>query len=351
MTEVLDDLLQNELKPLVRKIDADAFYPRDFLLKLGTKGFLSSNGLSEQEVLAREVNLVEQIAKVCMTTAFNLWCHLAALTYIRKSDNSYLKQELLPLLENGKLLGGTGLSNPMKYYAGLEPLHLSAERAEGGYIISGQLPSVSNLGESHWFGVIASVGKKQRIMAFVPCNTEGLKLKEKQEYLGLNGSATFACGFNDVFIPDHFVITDNADEYVEKIRPAFVFYQIPLGIGVTAASIVSIEKVCNKQGGCNQFLGIQNEELIEELAPLREQLYQLVHAEDLTRHWKELLQLRLNAVHLTSKAVHACMLHQGSAGYLHKSDPSRRLRESYFFVNLTPTVKHLAKMLQGGNQI
>lgn len=38
------------------------------------------------------------------------------------------------------------------------------------------------------------------------------------------------------------------------------------------------------------------------------------------------------------------MLHNGSAGYLKKSDPSRRLREIYFFANLTPTVKQLEKM-------
>jgi hypothetical protein len=30
---------------------------------------------------------------------------------------------------------------------------------------------------------------------------------------------------------------------------------------------------------------------------------------------------------------------------LQQSDPSRRLRESYFLANLTPTVKHLEKVL------
>ncbi|MFE4240605.1 hypothetical protein [Peribacillus butanolivorans] len=39
------------------------------------------------------------------------------------------------------------------------------------------------------------------------------------------------------------------------------------------------------------------------------------------------------------------MMHNGSAGYLKDSAPSRRLREAYFFANLTPTVKHLEKVL------
>ena len=69
--------------------------------------------------------------------------------------NVLLKQEVLSLLENGETLGATGLSNPMKYYAGLETLHLKAEETETGYVINGTLPAVSNLDEKHWFGVIA----------------------------------------------------------------------------------------------------------------------------------------------------------------------------------------------------
>ncbi|OOR09298.1 acyl-CoA dehydrogenase, partial [Bacillus mycoides] len=113
-------------------IDTEAYYPREFLIKVGKSGFFRSTEGSQQEYLAREVRLVEETAKVCMTTAFNIWCHLASLTYVRASENPFLKNEILPQLENGELLGGTGLSNPMKFYAGLETLHLKAKRADGG---------------------------------------------------------------------------------------------------------------------------------------------------------------------------------------------------------------------------
>lgn len=342
---VLADLLNNQLKPLVRKIDTKAYYPREFFENIGKYGFLLSAGLSKKEVLAREIQLVEKTAKICMTTAFTLWCHLAALTYLRTCENSYLKQEVLPLLESGKTLGGTGLSNPMKYYDGLESLHLQAERTQEGYIINGHLPSVSNLGPNHWFGIIASVNEKQRIMAFVPCHAQGLALKEKLDYLGLNGSATYACTFNDVFIPDQWIISEHADDFVQKIRPVFLIYQIPLGLGVTAASIQSMKKIQNKQNGCNRYLSIQPEELENELTSIREEIYRLVQSPDLTQHCEDLLRIRLNITYLTLKAVHGSMLHHGGAGYLQQSDPSRRLREAYFFANLTPTVKHLEKLL------
>ncbi|RSD25892.1 acyl-CoA dehydrogenase family protein [Mesobacillus subterraneus] len=340
--KILDELIQKQLKPVVRKVDSDAYYAEDFLKSIGKAGFLSSqNGVD----YSKEVRVVEEIAKVCMTTAFNLWCHLASLTYIRNSKNAYLKREILPQLENGTLLGGTGLSNPMKYYAGLETLHLNAVKNNDGYIVKGQLPSVSNLGTDHWFGIIAEVNSNQRIMAVVPCHAEGLTLKAKLEYLGVNGSATYSCTFDEVTIPDKWIISEDVDRFIESIRPAFVLYQIPLGMGVTESSVASIRQVCNKQGGCNNFLPIQPEELENELESIRTNVYELAAGLNLVEQWHELLQLRLKIAYLTSKAAHGSMLHQGGAGYLKFSAPSRRLRESYFLLNLTPTVKHLEKML------
>ena len=62
-------------------------------------------------------------------------------------------------------------------------------------------------------------------------------------------------------------------------------------------------------------------------------------------NWKEIARVRLNTAYLTLEAVQASMLHNGSAGYLKDCGPARRLREAYFYANLTPTVKHLEKVL------
>jgi hypothetical protein len=342
---VLDHLVKSQLKPFVKKIDAEAYYAVGYLQALGESGFLQSQHISVTDMLLNESRLVEETAKTCMTTAFNLWCHLAVLTYLRNCDNPYLRSEILPLLENGERLGGTGLSNPMKYYAGMEKLNLKAKRTEGGYLVSGQLGAVSNLGPDHWFGIIAEVKEEQRVMALVSCNVEGLLLKEKADYLGLNGSATYSCQFSDVFIPQDWVISEQADSFVKKVRSAFVVYQVPLGLGVTDESIRAIEKVRNRQSGCNSYLNIQADELERDFVALRQRFYELIQSPDFSNSWEKLLEIRLDVAYLTLKAVHGCMLHQGSAAYLQNSDASRRLREAYFLANLTPTVKHLEKLL------
>ncbi|WP_085505360.1 acyl-CoA dehydrogenase family protein [Thalassobacillus devorans] len=334
-------LIKEKLKPYVKKVDLDAFYAEDYLLSLGKAGLFQSPGHIKDEVVYNEMQLVEETAKTCMTTAFNLWCHLASLTYLRCSDKETLKRELLPQLENGGTLGATGLSNPMKNYAGLEPLHLQAERKEEGWILSGNLPSVSNLGKGHWFGAVANTNEGKHLMAFVPCEAEGLKFKEKADYLGVNGSATFACQFNDVFIPEKWIISTNAQQFIKKIRPYFVLYQVPLGLGIIEASIESIRKASRKQGGANCHLTVQADELAEKHAYLRNKLYTLVTGQE----WTDILKVRLAVAKLALKAVQADMLHNGGAAYLQKSNPARRLKESYFLANLTPTIRHLEKLL------
>ncbi|WP_338473169.1 acyl-CoA dehydrogenase family protein [Niallia sp. XMNu-256] len=344
-TAVLQTIIEKELKPYVRKIDTEAFYAESYLRKLGEEGFFSSENKSVTQYIVNEMELVGETAKVCMTTAFCVWCHLAALTYVRNTKNAGLKNKLLPSLEKGEILAGTGLSNPMKYYAGFEKLHLSAKPTDGGYIVSGVLPSVSNLGEDHWFGFVAGINETEQIMCIVPCNAEGLKLKERVDYLGLNGSATYACSFTDVFISNEWVVSEDAKGFIEEIRPAFLSYQIPLGLGVTQASVTSIEKVCQRQNGCNQYLTKQPEDLKEKEQLIQKKLDSIYSSDRL--NWKDIAAVKLETSYLTLDAAQASMLHNGSAGYIQDSPPSRRLREAYFFANLTPTIKHLEKILNG----
>ncbi|ADI00194.1 acyl-CoA dehydrogenase family protein [Salisediminibacterium selenitireducens] len=341
----VDDILETKLKPLVKPIDREAYYPREVIGELAEAGAFiqGTNRLHEQ--ITREIRLVEQVSAYCMTTGFNLWCHLAALTYVRHTRNRRLKERFLPLLESGAVIGGTGLSNPMKYYAGLESLHLKAEEQPGGYVIHGVLPSVSNLGDGHRFGVIAETFDNRRIMAFVSCDHPNLHMQEKADYLGLNGSATYACRFEGVVISDEEVLSDDADLFIKDIRPSFVAYQVPIGLGVAAASVRGMEKHVNRQSGCNAYLPVQPADIKERAAAMSDSLARLSKDGRVLSAWEELLEIRRATAELVLDAVQAGMLHAGGSGYKQTSHEARRLREAYFFVNLTPTVKQLGKML------
>lgn len=341
--EQLRNIINEKLKPYVKKIDEEAYYAEDYLFELGKQGYFDSSNKTVEETLLDELTLVKETAKVCLTTAFCLWCHLAGLVYIRNTENTGLQQKLLKQLENGTLLGATGLSNPMKYYAGLENLHLKAERVNDGYVVNGVLPAVSNLGKNHWFGIIAQLDDKE-IMFFVNTDDPTITLKEKVNFLGVNGSATYSCRFDNTFIGEEYVLSDDAGQFVEKIRPSFVIYQIPLGIGLMDASIEGIEKVKAKQNYGNEFLRIQADDIRQKRNEIEQNLTQYAKKHPLSV--KDICALRLKTVYETLSAVQTNMLHNGSGGYIVGSVPSRKLREAYFFANLTPTVRHLEKMLK-----
>lgn len=337
----LQELIDLQLKPVVRKVDEDAFYAEQYIYALGKNGFFSSTNKTKEQYLIDELTVVYETSKTCMTTAFCIWCHLAAQTYLRNSTNEFLKTTILPKLENGEQLGATGLSNPMKYFAGLEKLHLEAEAVEGGYIVNGVLPAVSNLGDNHWFGIIAAVENRE-VMLLASSVTPGLELKEKTQFVGVNGSATYSCRFTNVFIPSKQVIAEDAMAFCNIIRPTFILYQIPLGLGVSIAAAEGIQKVKAKQNGCNEYLQIQATDVLQSSTSLLDDLIASIERQDVSI--EKMVELRLNAVYRTLEAVQANMLHNGAAGYVDGSVPYRKLREAYFFANLTPTVRQLEKM-------
>ncbi|MDR7078442.1 hypothetical protein J2Y03_003494 [Neobacillus niacini] len=94
-----------------------------------------------------------------------------------------------------------------------------------------------------------------------------------------------------------------------------------------------------------QFLKKQPVDLRVDEHDIQQKLQSFYNGDSL--NFKDIARIRLETAYLTLEAVQESILHNGSAGYIQDSAPSRRLREAYFFANLTPTVKHLEKVLNG----
>jgi hypothetical protein len=347
-TEV-QDFIACHLKPIVSKIDQDGVYPGEFLKQLGEKGAYSVSSKTSGEINTQFLRLIDEVGKVCGTTAFAVWCHIAAIHYARNGNSTYIKENILPLLENGEILGGTGLSNPMKYYAEMEELRLTARQDREGYRVSGILPFVSNLGSGHWFGIIAQVSTEKRIMALVPCDSAGLKLTEVKEFIGLNGSGTYTCNFQDVWIPNEYILSEQADDWVPIIRPQFVLLQIGMALGLIRSSLDQINRLKQKQGGVNLYLNPKAKDLEQRWKIACDQAYRLAkNPERSDRYTRKILHARLEGARLSLEAANSAMLHSGAAGYVKQSDTFRRLREAYFIASVTPAIKQLEKVLTVG---
>jgi hypothetical protein len=296
--------------------------------------------------------VIETIAEECLCTGFMTWCQIACTWYLQNSENAYLKTHLLPQVASGTVLGGTGLSNPMKHFASIEKIALKAERCSGGYVFNGLLPWVSNIGAGHPFGIAAKlVGSDDYLMAIATDQFEGLSLRQNAHFIALEGSGTFSCVFNNVFIPDEWILAAPCENYVQRIRPGFILTQVGMGLGLITDCIRIIERYRSRLGHVNCFLDDQADALAEELAIARLKTYsladelsqpQVVITPDLLR---AVIQVRMTGSELALRAANAAMLHAGARAYLQGSRPARRLREAYFVAIVTPAMKQLQKML------
>lgn len=354
-------IAREDLAPLVVKIDLEGLYPEEVLRKIGAAGGFRQHLASQQPSgscdMPAAIEAMAIAGEECLSTAFMMWCQDACGWYIENSENQELHRRILPRIAAGEALGGTALSNPMKFYSGIEPLQLKAQEAPGGFRVRGQLPWVSNLGQEHFFGAVFQVDGKpgHEIMALVPCNAEGLRIVQGAHFVALEGTRTFSVRFDDVFIPTASVLADPIGPYLAKIRSGFILMQTGMALGLVQGSINIMRKADQTHEPINRFLPDRPEDFHEQLASLREEVRDLASTpwEQDKEFSRRVFAARLTAGQLSIAAASAALLHAGARGYLNSAPAQRRLRESYFVAIVTPAMKHLRKELAraAGNDV
>ena len=340
-------IVASDLVPLTDRIDRQGFYPESLLRRFGEAGLYNAH-VGDRSGLWDAISGMAEVGQTCLSTAFAVWCQDACGWYLANSDNSALRDSVLPEVASGRLLGGTGLSNPMKAYAGIEAVRLSGERVEGGYVVSGVLPWVSNLGPDHVFGAIFTVpGREHAVMALIRCDHPGVKIDQRTHFCALEGTRTVAVMLKQAFIPDADILADPAEPYLVRVTPGFILLQAGMALGLIRGAVDAMHDADVTHGHINAFLP-ERPELFEETLTGLEATVKELAATPYESHpdfMRTLLEARLAAAEWGLKAVNAAMLHAGTRGYLIDGTAQRRLREAYFIAIVTPSIKHLRKEL------
>ena len=349
-------VINQVLSPKVQDIDLKGEFPKEIMHTLGEAGAfshaVSSKHQGSEKGLRVAVQSIEEISKDCLSTGFIAWCQVACTWYLQNTDNTELQHTLLPQIATGNVLAGTGLSNPMKHFADIEKIALKATRVDGGYVVDGLLPWVSNLGPGHYFGIAAKLEDSDEYMMAIASDTlEGMTLRRNAHFIALEGTGTFSCVFRKVFIPDAWILAAPCEQYVACIRPGFILTQVGMGLGLTASCIEQMRRSNKRLGHVNQFLDEQVEDLEAALYTARLNTYSLadqlndctgIADKTLSRN---IIQARITAAELSLRSSQAAMLHAGARAYIHGNPVERKMREAYFVAIVTPALKHLKKML------
>jgi alkylation response protein AidB-like acyl-CoA dehydrogenase len=346
------ELADGPLAELASDIDRRGIYPKSILQRLGELGALRAHMARGEQPgdYGLAIRAMTEVSRVCGATGFMVWCHEVCGVYMEQSGNPALMGEVLERHNGGITLGATGMSNPMKTFAGIETFLLHARQVDGGYVVNGTLPWVSNLGPDHYLGAVADVeskddAAKNEIMFLIRCGAPGVELRDCPSFSAMEGTNTWAVRLTDYFVDADKLIADPVRPFIGRIRAAFILLQTGMGLGVAQGAIDSMWKVERTLGHVNEFLDDRPDELQAELDDLTARIMLLAKTPfgSDKEFLIDVLDARAHASELALRAAQSALLHQGARGYLMSSDVQRRVRESHFVAIVTPAIKHLRK--------
>jgi alkylation response protein AidB-like acyl-CoA dehydrogenase len=345
-------IAQQDLSRIVRAIDQEGVYPEEVMRALGRAGAYSAHlpGIAGGSPdLRTAIEAMSLVSEYCLSTSFCTWCQNALAWYIFASGNTVLKERLGAKVANGEILGGTGLSNPMKTLFGIEKMRVRAMRVPGGYQLKGALPWVSNLGPNHFFGGVFEVDENpaHRVMAVIDCSGPGVTIRANDHFVALEGTRTYGVQFRDAFVPEEMVLADPIDAYIPRIRAGFILLQSGMAFGLIRNCIALMQEVRPSLAHVNKYLEKQPEDFEAELSAMEAKVWELCKTpfDESPAYFRRVVAARLAAGEASVEAAHYAMLHCGARGYVSSGAAQRRLREAYFVAIVTPATKQLRKML------
>ena len=342
------------LAPMAADIDTRGIYPVDAMRALGHAGAFGAHLAAQTRQpapgLGFAIQAMAEVGASCMSTAFCMWCQDACGWYLENTENAALRERLQPGIGSAGLLGGTGLSNPVKALSGIERFALRAEHVEGGYIASGVLPWVSNLGDGHWFGTVVedAADPDHRIMAMLRCGQPGVSIRQNAHFIALEGTGTYSVVLRRAFIASADILADPLADMVKRVKPGFILLQTGMGLGVIRACVAAMHDANRRLAATNRYLPRQAGHFEDDLAMLDADIARLATTplEPSPSYARAVLKARLRCSELALEAAQSALLHQGARAYLQGSTVSRLLRESYFVAIITPSIKHLRQELE-----
>jgi alkylation response protein AidB-like acyl-CoA dehydrogenase len=196
------------VEPRAMEIDETGEFPWDMVEKLNDNEIL---GLPfEEQYGGQGADLltlcigVEELSKVCVSTALILSCQELGATPIKIAANDEQKKKYLPDLASGEKLAAFGLTEPE---AGSDAASMKSRAVKKGdkYILNGQKCFITNGGVASTFSIFAMTDPEKGvrgISAFiVDKDFPGFSVGKHENKMGIRGSSTTELIFEDCEIP------------------------------------------------------------------------------------------------------------------------------------------------------
>ena len=199
---------ENEVKPIAAEIDRTHEFPAENIRKMFQLGIMGMTvpkeygGAGADQVSAAIVT--EELAKACASTSDIVAGHTLCCVPILEHGTEEQKRKYLPMLTEGGVLGGMGITEPN---AGSDASKSQTEaRLEGDhYVINGAKIFITNGPEAGVFVIFAmtdkSKGTKGLSAFIIESSFPGFSVGKVENKMGLHGFHTSEIVFTDMIVP------------------------------------------------------------------------------------------------------------------------------------------------------
>ena len=201
------DIAVSELKPIASQYEAEDRFPREKFRLLGKSGLLGlpyperwGGGDVSYEVY---LQVLEELAAAWMTVGVGLSVHTMSCYPLFRLGTDEQREEWLPAMLAGDLLGAYALSEP---HAGSDAAALSARAVRDGddYVVSGTKAWITHAGQADFYTVMVRTsdeGGRGVSCLLVDAGTPGLAVGALEHKMGLTGSPTAQLLFDGARVP------------------------------------------------------------------------------------------------------------------------------------------------------
>ena len=297
---------ENVLYPRAIETDRSDLLPKSNLDVLADEGFYGLAGpaayAGAQIDLKTMGLIVEALAGACLSTAFVWIQHHRPVRALVESPNAALRDAYLAELCAGRTRAGVALGGTR------DPAQLTAERAEGGWLLEGTVPWVTGWGRIDLLYATSRSADGTLVCALLDAAESETLAVRPLRMVACNATGTVEARFADHFVPDERVVS--TEPYVPA--PAY-----DGGGRINGSLSLGIAARCCHMIGSGQ--------LDDELAARRDQLDA---ATDET-----MAEARAAATELALRSASALSVHAGSSSLLLEHHPQRLMREAMFLLN------------------
>lgn len=327
--------LLGELRSLSTRLNDDDAWPAEQLREMSKAGVLGwmipeefgGSGITNAELTTG----YEQLSAACLASTFVLTQRNAAIQRIVQSQNSYLKDDLLPDLVTDELFATVGISHLTTSRQHLDQPAVTAERVDAGYFLTGEIPWVTGADKADIIVCGGTLEDNTQILVALETVMPGVEIAPAAPLMALNSSRTATVKLNHVFVSLEFLLHGPVENVMKQSGGgAGSFTTSALAVGHAANAIGLLQEEASRRPELNEILRPFVDEHAAISADLARAATEGANPSAAPNLSAEAMRQRSNSLAL--RASQACLAASKGAGFVASHPASRLVAEAMFFL-------------------